>query len=149
MALALESGFVSTLSHNTAAISAYAGVGLVLFVAGFYVVDLATPGKLISMIRQERNPNATVLATAAMVAVGLIVAASVYGADGNLGEGLIATIVYGAVGIAVQTIAMLIFNLLIGVRVGELCQEETLEPAAVLLAATYVMIGLVTGVSVI
>jgi uncharacterized membrane protein YjfL (UPF0719 family) len=149
MALALESGFVSTLGHNTAAISAYAGVGLVLFVAGFYVVDLATPGRLISVIRHERNPNATALATSAMVAVGLIVAASIFGSEGNLGEGLIATIVYGVVGIVVQSIAMLVFNMLIGVKISALCQEEKLEPAAVLLAATYVMIGLVTGISVI
>jgi len=57
--------------------------------------------------------------------------------------------VYGLVGIVVQTIAMLVFNLLIRVKVSGLCQEEKLEPAAVLLASTYVMIGLVTGISVI
>jgi uncharacterized membrane protein YjfL (UPF0719 family) len=149
MALALESGFGSTLGHNTLAIAAYAALGLVLFVVGFYVVDLATPGRLISVIRQERNPNATALATAGMIAVGLIVAFSIFGSGGNLSEGLLSTLVYGLVGIVAQTIAMLVFNLLIRVKVSGLCQEEKLEPAAVLLASTYVMIGLVTGISVI
>jgi uncharacterized membrane protein YjfL (UPF0719 family) len=149
MSFVLESGFGSALGHNTVAIAAYAGLGLVLFVVGFRVVDLATPGRLITVIRQERNPNATALATAGMVAIGMIVSFSIYASGGNLAEGLIATLVYGLVGIVVQTVAMLVFNLLIGVKVADLCAEPRLEPAAVLLSVTYVMIGLVTGVSVI
>ncbi|HXA57715.1 MAG TPA: DUF350 domain-containing protein [Streptosporangiaceae bacterium] len=149
MPFVLESGFGSALGHNTVAIAAYAGLGMVLFVVGFRVVDLATPGRLITVIRQERNPNATALATAGMVAIGLIVSFSIYASSGNLAEGLIATLAYGLVGIVVQTVAMLVFNLLIGVKVADLCAEPRLEPATVLLSVTYVMIGLVTGVSVI
>jgi uncharacterized membrane protein YjfL (UPF0719 family) len=145
----MSDSFGSTLAHNSGAILSYAGLGLVLFVAGFYVVDLATPGRLVTVIRQQRNPNATALATAAMVATGLIVTASIFASGGKLSEGLLSTLVYGVIGIAAQTVAMVVFNLLIGVKVAALCAEERLEPATILLSATYVMIGLVTGISVI
>jgi len=148
MTIAADS-YGTTLAHNSGAILAYAALGLLLFVAGFYVVDLATPGKLISVIRQERNPNATTLAAAAMVATGLIVTASIFASGGKLSEGLLSTLVYGVIGIFAQTVAMLVFNFLIGVKVSSLCAETRLEPASLLLAATYVMIGLVTGISVI
>lgn len=149
MALALDSAFGEVLGDNTLAILAYAGVGLVLFVIGFYVVDLATPGRLVSVIRHDRNPNATLLASAAMVAVGVIVSASIFATDAALGEGLIATAVYGLVGIVAQVVAMLVFNLLIGLKIKDLCHEQTLQPGTWMLAVTYVMIGLVTALAVI
>ncbi|MEO5877232.1 MAG: DUF350 domain-containing protein [Streptosporangiaceae bacterium] len=149
MTLALDSAFGSVLLDNTGAILAYALVGLVLFVIGFYVVDLATPGRLISVIRHEKNPNASLLASAAMISVGIIVAASIYASDADLLEGLIATGVYGLIGIVAQTVAMLVFNLLIGLKIKDICQEEHLEPATWMLAVTYVMIGFVTAFAVI
>ncbi|GAA3234670.1 DUF350 domain-containing protein [Actinocorallia longicatena] len=149
MALALDSAFGDVLGDNTLAIVAYALVGLVLFVVGFYVIDLATPGHLVSVIRHERNPNATLLATAAMISVGVIVSASIYATDAALAEGLIATAVYGIVGILAQVLAMLVFNLLIGLKIKDLCGEADLQPGTWMLAVTYVMIGLVTAVSVI
>jgi uncharacterized membrane protein YjfL (UPF0719 family) len=149
MALALDSAFGDVLGDNILSIAAYAAVGLVLFVVGFYVIDLATPGHLVSVIRHERNPNATLLATAAMISVGVIVSASIFATDAALAEGLIATAVYGLVGILAQVIAMLVFNLLIGLKIKDLCGEEHLQPGTWMLAVTYVMIGLVTAISVI
>jgi uncharacterized membrane protein YjfL (UPF0719 family) len=149
MTLALSSAFGTVLRDNTGAIIAYALVGLVLFVIGFYVVDLATPGRLISVIRHEKNPNASLLASAGMISVGIIVSASIFASDADLLEGLIATAVYGLVGIIAQTVAMLVFNLLIGLKVKDICREEHLEPATWMLAVTYVMIGFVTAFAVI
>ncbi|GAB3678534.1 DUF350 domain-containing protein [Actinocorallia lasiicapitis] len=149
MALALDSAFGDVLGDNILAIVAYAVVGLVLFVVGFYVIDLATPGHLVSVIRHERNPNATLLATAAMITVGVIVSASIYATDAALAEGLIATVVYGLVGILAQVLAMLVFNFIIGLKIKDLCRESELHPGTWMLAVTYVMIGVVTAVSVI
>ena len=41
-----------------------------LLVAGFYVIDLATPGRLSKIIRTDRNPNATVLAASSVAGSG-------------------------------------------------------------------------------
>jgi uncharacterized membrane protein YjfL (UPF0719 family) len=147
--LAQEEGLGESLGRGAYSILAYAALGLVLFVAGFYVVDLATPGKLSHIIRTERNPNATMLTATGMIGIGLIVAASIFSSGGKLADGLLATLVFGAIGIVAQTIAMLVFDRLIGIDVQGLIKEPQLEPAAWLLGATRVMIGLVTAIAVI
>ena len=140
---------LETLARGAGAIAAYAAVGVVLLIVGFYVIDLATPGKLSSIIRTQRNPNATLLATSALAAVGLIVAASIWSSGGRLTEGLAGTAVFGLVGIVVQTVAMLVFDKLVGISVRDLVKEPELQPGTRLLAVTHVAIGLITAVAVI
>ncbi|MFG1699052.1 DUF350 domain-containing protein [Nonomuraea sp. NPDC049309] len=140
---------LENLARGSGTIAAYAAVGVILMIIGFYVIDLATPGKLSQVIRSERNPNATLLATSAMIAIGLIVAASIWASGGLLSEGLARTAVFGLVGIVVQTLAMLLFDKVVGVSVRELVKEPELQPGARLLATTHVAIGLITAVAVI
>ncbi|GAB3902627.1 MULTISPECIES: DUF350 domain-containing protein [Microbispora] len=137
------------LTHGALAILAYAILGVLLLVAGFYVIDLATPGRLSKVIRTDRNPNATVLAASSVAGVGLVVAASIWSSGGALREGLLATLVFGLVGIAVQTLGMVAFDKVAGISVRELVRETTLQPAAVLLGVTHFFIGLITAVAVI
>lgn len=147
MSLALDDELGQILAEGVGAIFAYAAVGLALFVIGFYIIDWSTPGRLISIIRRERSPNATLLASSAMVAVGLIVAVSIFSAEADLLEGLIRTVVFGGVGVVAQSIAMLIFDRLIGIDIRGCVQESKLEPATVLLSVSNVMIGLVTAMA--
>ncbi|MFI7448193.1 DUF350 domain-containing protein [Nonomuraea sp. NPDC049714] len=137
------------LVRGAGAIASYAAVGVILLIVGFYVIDLATPGKLSEVIRNERNPNATLLAASAMAAIGLIVAASIWSSGGRLAEGLAGTAVFGLVGIVVQTLAMLLFDRVVGISVRDLVKEPELQPGARLLAVTHVAIGLITAVAVI
>ncbi|HLU70849.1 MAG TPA: DUF350 domain-containing protein [Nonomuraea sp.] len=137
------------LVRGAGAIASYAAVGVILMIIGFYVIDLATPGRLSQVIRTQRNPNATLLASSAMAAVGLIVAASIWSSGGRLAEGLAGTAVFGLVGIVVQTLAMLLFDRVAGISVRELVKEPELQPGAKLLAVTHVAIGLITAVAVI
>ncbi len=140
---------LETLARGSGAIASYAAVGMLLMIVGFYVIDWATPGKLSEIIRSGRNPNATLLASSAMAAVGLIVAASIWSSGGRLAEGLAGTAVFGLVGIVVQTVAMLVFDRIVGISVRDLVQEPELQPGARLLAVTHVAIGLITAVAVI
>ncbi|MFI7036158.1 DUF350 domain-containing protein [Microbispora rosea] len=137
------------LAHGALAILAYAILGVLLLVAGFYVIDLATPGRLSKIIRTDRNPNATALAASSVAGVGLVVAASIWSSGGALQEGLLATLVFGLVGIAVQTLGMVAFDKVAGISVRELVRETTLQPATVLLGVTHFFIGLITAVAVI
>ncbi|TDD65510.1 DUF350 domain-containing protein [Actinomadura rubrisoli] len=138
------------LLDGSGALFAYAGVGLVLFIVGFYMTDLATPGRLITVIRDHRNPNATLLACAATVGVGLIVAMSIFASGGDLAEGLTRTLVFGGGGIIAQTVATMIFDRLVGISIGTLADDagDKLEPAAILLAVANLMIGFVIAVAV-
>ncbi len=149
MVLAFSQDFGSALGKGAGAIAAYTALGLVLLIIGFFAVDLATPGRLTSIIRTDRNANATLLAVCGMAGVGLVVAASIFASGGKLLEGLIATLVWGLVGIVAQQIAMLIFRLLLAVDVAALMKKETLEPSAVLLGAAQATVGLITAIAVI
>ena len=147
--LALDSDYWSAVGSGAGSILAYAALGLVLLVIGFYAIDLATPGRLSSIIRDERNPNATLLAACGVFAVALIIVAAIWSSGGRLTEGLISTAVFGLVGIVAQVAAAFAFNLLVRIDVRRLVHEPALQPAAVLLGVTNIAIGLVTAISVI
>ncbi|MFG1999588.1 DUF350 domain-containing protein [Spirillospora sp. NPDC048911] len=144
-----EDSLVQVLLEGSGALLAYAAVGLVLFIVGFYMTDLATPGRLITVIREHRNPNATLLAAASTVGVGLIVSVSIYASHGDLMEGLARTLVFGGVGIIAMTVATQIFDRVVGISIKQLADDadDELEPAAVLLAVANLMIGVVTAVA--
>ncbi len=143
------SALVETLANGALAIVAYAILGVLLLIVGFYVIDLVTPGKLSAVLRAERNLNATLIAASGIAGIGLIVAASIWSSGGALRDGLLATLVYGLVGIAAQTVGMIAFDKVAGISVRELTREQELQPAAILLAVTHLVIGLITAVAVI
>lgn len=147
--LALDREFGEALGRGAGAILAYAALGVLLLVAGYYAIDLATPGRLTTIIRAERNPNATLLASTGVFAVALIVVAAIWASGGRLVEGLLSTLVFGAVGILAQVIASFVFDKLVGIDLRGLLHEPKLEPAAMLLGTTHVGIGLVTAMAVI
>ncbi|MET8139836.1 DUF350 domain-containing protein [Sphaerisporangium sp. NPDC005288] len=149
MTIALAGPLGEALGRGALAILAYAVLGVLLMIAGFYVIDLATPGRLSKVIQQDRNPNAALLTSSGLSAVGLIVAASIWSSGGALQEGLLATLVFGVTGIVVQALGMLLFDRVAGISVRDLVREPGLQPGAVLLAVTHVAIGLITAVAVI
>jgi uncharacterized membrane protein YjfL (UPF0719 family) len=137
------------LGRGALAIAAYAALGVILLIIGFYVIDMAIPGKLSQLIKIDRNPNATLLTGSGLAAVGLIVSASIWSSGGALHEGLLATLVFGLVGIAVQTVAMVAFDKVAGISVRELVKEPNLQPGTRLLAVTHMVIGLITAAAVV
>ncbi len=149
MVLAFSADFGTALGKGAGAIAAYTALGLVLLLIGFFAVDVTTPGRLTTIIRTDRNANATMLAVCGMAGVGLVVSASIFASGGKLLEGLIATLVWGLVGIVAQQIATMIVRYLLGVDVAALMTKEKLEPAAILLGATQATVGLITAISVI
>jgi uncharacterized membrane protein YjfL (UPF0719 family) len=149
MVLAFSEGFGTALGKGAGAIAAYTALGLILLIIGFFAVDVATPGRLTTIIRTGRNANATLLAVCGMAGVALVVAASIFASGGKLTEGLIATLVWGLVGIVAQQIAAVIFRLLLGVDVAVLMTKEKLESSAILLGAAQAAVGLITAIAVI
>ncbi|WP_420144334.1 DUF350 domain-containing protein [Sphingobium sp.] len=57
----------------------YAGVGIVVFVVGFVILDLLTPGSLWQEIRDKQNVAVAQFAGAIAIALGIIVAAAIHG----------------------------------------------------------------------
>jgi putative membrane protein len=57
----------------------FAVIGLVVFVAGFIVLDLLTPGKLWEQINEKQNLAVATFAGACGIALAIIVAAAIHG----------------------------------------------------------------------
>ena len=57
----------------------YAGIGIVVFVIGFFVLDLLTPGKLWEEIGQKQNQAVALFASAVALGLAIIVAAAIHG----------------------------------------------------------------------
>jgi putative membrane protein len=69
---------MESLMSNVAAAAIFAGLGVVLFVVAFLILDLLTPGKLWHEISEKRNTAAAILMGSAALAIGIIVAAAIH-----------------------------------------------------------------------
>jgi len=56
---------------------AYVGVAVVLLTLGFYVLDLLSPGRLSSVIMNDRNRNAARVASAGMLGLAIVIGTAV------------------------------------------------------------------------
>jgi uncharacterized membrane protein YjfL (UPF0719 family) len=57
----------------------YAGVGILVFVVGFIVLDLLTPGKLWDEINQKQNQAVATFAAGTAIGLSIIIAAAIHG----------------------------------------------------------------------
>lgn len=57
----------------------YAGLGIVIFIVSFVLVDKLTPGKLWNEIIERQNVAVAVLAGAVAIGISSIIAAAVHG----------------------------------------------------------------------
>ncbi len=57
----------------------YAGIGILLLVISFVILDFLTPGKLWEEIEQKQNTAVAIFAGLMGVGIAIIVAASVHG----------------------------------------------------------------------
>jgi uncharacterized membrane protein YjfL (UPF0719 family) len=57
----------------------FAGIGLVVFVVGFFILDMLTPGKLWEEINEKQNRAVASFAGACAIALAIIVAAAIHG----------------------------------------------------------------------
>ena len=100
-----------------AQILAYTGVGLVILVIGFFVLDLLTPGNLGKQV-VEGNPNAALLSAATMVSLGIVLWFAIYATDPGW-AGLDETAVFGLVSVAAQAVGFLVLDLVTPGKLGE------------------------------
>jgi uncharacterized membrane protein YjfL (UPF0719 family) len=128
-----------------AQVLAYSGVGLVVLVAGFFVIDALTPGRLGALV-MDGNPNAAVLAATALVSLGLILWFAIF-FTGAGWSGLDDALVYGAVGVAAQAVGFVVLDALTPGALGVVCQTPKLHPAAFVSAAVQVATALVVCAS--
>lgn len=57
----------------------YAGVGILVFIVGFFIFDMLTPGKLWQEINEKQNRAVATFAGAVAIGFSIIVAAAIHG----------------------------------------------------------------------
>lgn len=136
----LLSGLLSTV--------AFAALGLILLVIGFYVIDLLTPGKLGQLIFVEHRRDPALLLGASVLAIATIVATSIYTAEVDTFHGLAETAAYGFVGIFLLAVSFVILDLLTPGRLGELMTDDKDDPAIWVTVAVQLAVGVIVAASI-
>ncbi|WP_028067278.1 DUF350 domain-containing protein [Solirubrobacter soli] len=124
---------------------AYSGVGLVVLVIGFYVLDLLTPGKLGQLV-MEGNPGAGLLAATGLASLGLILYFAIH-FTGAGWDGLDDAAVFGLVGVLVQAVGFFVLDMVIPGKLADHCFNPTLHPAAYATAGIQVSVALIVCAS--
>ena len=124
---------------------AYSGVGLVVLVVGFYVLDLLTPGKLGHLV-MEGNPGAGLLAATGLASLGLILYFAIH-FTGAGWDGLDDAAIFGLVGMLVQAVGFFVLDMVIPGKLGDHCFNPTLHPAAWVSAGIQLSVALVVCAS--
>jgi hypothetical protein len=148
MTLALDATYFAGLGRGVGAILLYALLGALLMLIGFWAIDITTPGKLNRLVRDGR-PGAVLVTSAGMLSMAFIVVIAIWTASGLLAEGLLASLVFGLVGIIAQVAAVRLLEWVTGIRIGEVLAAEVLNAEAWVVAATHIALGLIVAVAII
>jgi len=124
---------------------AYSAVGLAILVAGYFVMDLLTPGHLGRHVA-EGNPNAAILVCATLVSLGLIEWFAIFftGAGWN---GLDDAIIFGLIGVGVQAAGFFVLEALIPGKLSQIVMGARFHPTAAVAAAAQVAVALIVCAS--
>ncbi|SDU66372.1 DUF350 domain-containing protein [Gordonia westfalica] len=140
---------LADLTENAYAAGAYAGVGVILMIVSFAIVDLLTPGKLRQQVWSERNRNAGILVGANLFAVAIIVTAAIVASEGHLLEGLTYTVVYSAIGLVVMGVTFLVIDALTPGRLGEILVQPESHPAVWVQAIAHIGVAIIIAASIL
>ena len=140
---------VIDLLRDSAGVAMYAVIGLLLMMAGFFIVDLLTPGKLRTLLWEERSKNAALLVGSKALGVSIIVCAAIYASAHDLLAGLVSTLVYGVMGIVVMAVSFLLIDLFTPGKLGDLVHDPELHPATWVSAATHLGVALIIIVALL
>lgn len=127
----------------------YCGVGLLMLLLGFVLVDLLTPGKLRDLVWADRNHNAAVLVTTGFVAQGIIVVAAIWASNDDFSQGLITTTAYSVVGLLVSTLVFYIVDFLTPTSLRRDLVRTDPHPASWVIGTLRVVVSAIIALAII
>lgn len=126
---------------------AYFAAGTSILVLGFVVLDLLTPGKLRDLVFLENRAGAALIAGAQQVALVFIISSVIVSSDDRLAVGIVDTLVYGAIGIVFQAVALMVLEAVIPGRFRDVVMDAKVRPRAALAAVTLVSVGVINALA--
>ncbi len=122
----------------------YTGVGIILLVLGFVLLDALTPGHLGRQIFTDRSLNAAIVLGAGFLSLGLVVFAAIWtNATNGFGTNLEATLLFGALGVVMQAVAVVLLDVLTPGSLREIIVSDRFHPAAVVSASAQLAISFI------
>jgi Domain of Unknown Function (DUF350) len=112
-------------------------LGIGLMAVGFVLVDLLTPGKLRELIWVDKNPNAAMLLAANQLGIAAIVFTAIFTSYDDFGQGLLSTLIFGIIGIAVMGFAFVVLDWLTPGKLGDVICTPERHPGAMVSAASH------------
>jgi uncharacterized membrane protein YjfL (UPF0719 family) len=127
---------------------AFTILGATLLLGGFLLTDWLTPGDLRRQIWLERNRNAAVFLSSAVVGIALIVFTAIVTSAADLVEGLITTAVFGGAGLMLMAAVFWLVDALTPGRLGEIIIDPQPHPAVWVSSATNLAVALIVAASI-
>jgi uncharacterized membrane protein YjfL (UPF0719 family) len=137
----------ASMLEDVLATLAYVGLGTVLIVLGYLIVDLLTPEKLGDLIFRQRKVDAALLASANVVAIGLILVSAILTSADDTGDGLLDVLVFGGLGLVLLALSYLVIDLITPGNLGQTIADDVHDPGVYLLVAVHLAIGGVIAAS--
>jgi uncharacterized membrane protein YjfL (UPF0719 family) len=139
---------MTTILHGLLWSVAYTVVGAVLLVGGFLLVDLLTPGRLREQIWVERNRNAALFLSSALIGVAAIVTTSIFTTYGTLLTGLGSTAAFGALGLVLMAIAVRLVEVATPGKLSEILVAAESHPAVLVSCSVNLAIAAIVSASI-
>jgi uncharacterized membrane protein YjfL (UPF0719 family) len=135
---------------NLLAAVVYLGVGVALLILAAFVVDLLTPGRLVSHVVDQRSYSAALVLAAALLGQGLVIFTAIWtNADAGFGDALLWTVAFGLLGVVLSAVAFLLIDLLTPGRLGQmLSRPGPVQPIAVVTAAAHLAVAAIVVASI-
>ena len=126
----------------------YGLVGMVLLVVGYRVLDALIPGDLRGLIYTERNTNAALVVSSALIALAAILTTAIVTSDDRFVEGIADTVGYGLLGVAMLALAFVVADRLTPGNLGVICTDEERHPAVYVTVASHLAVGAIVAAAI-
>ncbi len=139
---------MNDIVHGLGAAAAFGGVGVVLLLLGVGLVDLLTPGRLGRQIWVERNRNAAVLLSSALLGIGGIVFTAILYTYEDFGKGLLSTALFGLLGLVLMALAFWAVDLLTPGKLGAILVDPEPHPAVWVSASCNIAVAAIVAAAI-
>ncbi|MER7463742.1 DUF350 domain-containing protein [Streptomyces sp. NPDC097981] len=139
---------MSDIINGLGRTSAFGLLGLVLLILGIVLVDVLTPGKLGKQIWEERNRNAAVMLSSALLGVGGIVFTSIWTTYDDFGKGMLSTAAFGLLGLVLMGVAFLVLDWVTPGKLGAIVVDPDPHPAVWVTAACNLAVAAIVAASI-
>jgi uncharacterized membrane protein YjfL (UPF0719 family) len=135
---------------NLLAAVVYLGVGVALLILAAFVVDLLTPGRLVSHVVEQRSYSAALVLAAALLGQGLVIFTAIWtNAEAGFGDALLWTVSFGLLGVVLSAAAFTLVDLLTPGRLGQiLSRPGPVQPIALVTAAAHLAVAAIVVASI-